>query len=85
MAKRVVTRGHTGEVGPGNLVGPFPPSGVFGGAQGNFSADNSMGSPGSSGTLGGTVMPNGGVLQGVVAPPGYIGQNGNWVPAMSDT
>ncbi|KAG0780976.1 hypothetical protein G6F22_009794 [Rhizopus arrhizus] len=85
MAKRVVTRGHTGEVGPGNLVGPFPPSGVFGGAQGNFSADNSMGAPGPSGTLGGTVMPNGGVLQGVVAPPGYIGQNGNWVPAMSGT
>lgn len=35
------------------------PSGVYGGAQGNFSADIPVGAPGPSGTLGGTVVPNG--------------------------
>ncbi|EIE79320.1 hypothetical protein RO3G_04025 [Rhizopus delemar RA 99-880] len=60
VAKRIVTGGGNAVgSGPGNLVAPLPPSGVYGGAQGNFSADIPVGAPGPSGTLGGTVVPNG--------------------------
>ncbi|RCH86388.1 hypothetical protein CU098_005710, partial [Rhizopus stolonifer] len=84
-AKRVVT----GETEARNVVAPLRPSGVYSGAQENFFGDFSNGIPGPSGTLGGTIRPHipmpsavsnthGGVLQGVIAPPGNTGNNGQW-------
>jgi hypothetical protein len=93
VAKRIVTRGdNTVGSGPGNLVAPLPPSGVYGGAPATFSADIPVGAPGPSGTLGGTVLPHsqgpsvvgnahGGVLANNGTHFGNMGTNGNWASA----
>lgn len=87
VAKRIVTGGGNAVgSGPGNLVAPLPPSGVYGGAQGNFSADIPVGAPGPSGTLGGTAVPNGqGPAMMGNAHGGVLQNNGmpgrNWMSA----
>lgn len=87
VAKRIVTGGGNAVgSGPGNLVAPLPPSGVYGGAQGNFSADIPVGAPEPSGTLGGTAVPNGqGPAMMGNAHGGVLQNNGmpgrNWMSA----